>query len=161
MERIILEEDLVQAVQIVLDGLNGIDKLYDLQQQVMRILVSDNCSLFLTAPTSSGKTLPPVILPSVLKALHYIGYSDLPVNGRVLFITAMNSIQLSLYTSMIKLGINCVVIKKDNVDDILNVQIPVLFISPETLKHRDVTKYLLQVRQNFVLAVIDEAHLGK
>ena len=160
MEMLVKEEDLLHAVRIVLAGLDGIDKLYDLQLQVIRMLVSDKSSLFLTAPTSSGKTLPPVMLPSVLKELHNIGYSDLPANGRVLFITAMNSIQLSLYTSMIKLGINCVVIKKENVDDILNVQIPVLFISPETLKHRDVTNYLFQVRQNFVLAVIDEAHLG-
>ena len=161
MEMLVKEEDLLNAVKIVLAGLDGIDKLYDLQLQVIRMLVSDKSSLFLTAPTSSGKTLPPVMLPSVLKELHNIGYSDLLVNGCVLFITAMNSIQLSLYTSMIKLGINCVVIKKENVDDILNVQIPVLFISPETLKHRDVTNYLFQVRQNFVLAVIDEAHLGK
>ena len=161
MNSFVKEEDILVAIEKVLSSLTGIEKLHDSQMNVLKVLINEDNSIFLTAPTNSGKTLPPMILPSVMKELNQLGYSDFPMNGRVLFITAMNSIQQSLVTSMKKLGITCDSVKRDNIKNIFNQQIQVLFISPETLKQSDVFKHLLQHREDFVLTTFDEAHLSK
>ena len=153
------EIDFLHAVDNVVKNLNGISNLYDSQLEVLRSLVMDTSNLFVTAPTSSGKTLPPVLLPSLLHELSDIGY-DVPSFSRVLFVTAMNSIQLSLLTSMNNLGISCAALTKDNVDEVLESKVKVLLIGPEVLKMKNVTKSLLKVRSSFSLKVIDEAHLG-
>ena len=117
-------------------------------------------NLFVTQPTNSGKTIPVVILPKVLKELTSMGY-EFPAVPRVIFVTALNSIQISLVESMASLGIDCAAVTKDNIDQILSSQISVLFVGPETLKLPSVTKSLLKVRSSFVLKCIDEAHLSK
>ena len=71
-----------------------------------------------TSPTNSGKTIPPVILPQVLKHLLALGY-PFPAKPKVLFVTALNSIQTSLVSSMEELGINCCIIRKENAETLL------------------------------------------
>ena len=102
----ISEADFLKAVKNVVQELEGISCLYDSHLEILRTLVMENSHVFLTAPTSSGKTLPPVLLPSVLHELSDFGYA-VPSFSRILFVTAMNSIQLSLITSVTKLGLRC------------------------------------------------------
>ena len=153
------KEDLEVAVGRVVKNLIGIDKLFPSQMELLTVLVEGH-NTFFTAPTNSGKTLPPVLLPYVLCELNKLGYSY-PQNPKMIFLTALNSIKISLVTSMKKLGIDCVVITKDNVEDTLSSASRVLFVSPEVLNTQYVTQYFLKARSDFVLKTIDECHLGK
>ena len=156
----ITEGDFEAAVERTLNKLQGIEKLYTNQMNVLRTLVLEETDIFLTAPTSSGKTIPPVILPSVLHELSVMGY-NVPSSSRVLFVTAMNSIQLSLLTSVSKLGVKCAALTSENVTTVLDSDAQVLFVGPEVLKKKEVAMKLLQARSTFSLKVIDEVHLGK
>ena len=86
---------------------------------------------------------------------------EFPPVPRVLFITALNSIQISLVESMTSLGIGCAAVTRDNVDQILSSELSVLFVGPEVLKVPSVTKSLLKFRTTFVLKCLDEAHLSR
>ena len=155
----VTKEDLNIAVENVLQRLVGITELYPGQMELLTKLVEKQNVLY-TSPTNSGKSVPPVLLPDVICELNKIGY-DFPANPKVLFITALNSIQLSLVGSTKALGICCAAVTRDNAAVILGSPISVLFISPEVLKLRCVTQLLLKSREEFVLKTVDECHLGK
>ena len=156
----IAERDFLTAVREVEEQLVDIDKLFTSQLDVLRVLVMEDNNVFLTAPTSSGKTLIPVVYPLILSRLSDMGY-NVPKFSRVLFVTAMNSIQLSLEASILKLGVACASVTRDNVDQILDAKVFIILIGPEVLKHANVSKTLLKHRDTFCIKVIDEAHLGK
>ena len=156
---VVKDEDFDRAVNAVVENLVGVDGLYPSQLEVLRALVVGEDNVFLTAPTNSGKTLAPVILPGVLKELNKMNYNYPPV-PRVLFITALNSLQLSLQSSMESLGLQCAAVTKENVDQILRSEVSILFIGPEILKIPSVTKSLLKLSSSFVLKVVDEVHIG-
>ena len=152
-------EDLSTAIRSVVDNLVGIDELYPSQRELIQALV-DNENVFYTGSTNSGKTLPTVMFPNVLKKLNSMGYS-FPVAPKILFITALNSLQLSLVHNTKALGIKCEVLTSKNAPALLTSEVSVIFVSPEVLKLPLVTKQLLAQRKAFVLKVVDEAHLGK
>ena len=158
-DRRVSKEDLDEAVFRVVQKLSGIEFLYPTQLELLSILVEGD-NVFYTAPTNSGKTLPPVLFPYVLCELTQLGYSY-PSNPKMIFLTALNSIKLSLLTSMKKLGIMCSEITVENVKRVLLSESRVLFVSPEVLNHPRVTEEFLKVRSDFVLKTIDECHLGK
>ena len=150
--------DLDKAIQAVLDNLTGISELYPSQYEIISsILHNDN--LFYTDSTNSGKTLPAVIYPEILKFLNSLGY-NFPLNPKLLFITALNSLKLSLVNNVKALGIDCEAVTSENLESLLISTTSVLFISPETMKQSDVTQSLLLHRSSFCLKVVDEAHLG-
>ena len=61
-------EDIERAIEEVVKKLNGIDSLYPGQHEIILSLFhSDN--IFFTSSTNSGKTLPAVIYPEILKYL--------------------------------------------------------------------------------------------
>ena len=151
-------EDLDIAVTEVLRNSKGIKNLYQGQYELLQYLFGDE-NIFYTSSTNSGKTLPGVIFPEVMKKLNNMGYS-FTQTPRVLFLTELNSIQMSLVVNMRMIGIVCDVISKNNVRNLLTSDISVLFVSPEVLKNSEVTQALLQYRSNFVLKIVDEAHLG-
>ena len=153
------KEDLEVAVGRVMKNLIGIDQLFPSQMQLLTILVEGH-NTFYTAPTNSGKTLPPVLLPYVLYELQDLGYSY-PQNPKMIFLTALNSIKISLVTSMKKLGIDCIVVTKENAEEAFSSTSRVLFVSPEVLNSQHVTQQFLKARTDFVLKTIDECHLGK
>ena len=101
-----------------------------------------------------------MIYPLILKELSSAGYS-FPTNPKLLFITALNSLQLSLINNVKALDINCEAVTSENVQSLLKSRTAVLFISPEVLKQSSVIQALLVHRSDFVLKVVDEAHLGK
>ena len=74
-------EDFDQAVDLIVKQLPGVEKLYPSQTKLLRLLV-EKADVFLTSPTNSGKTLPPVILPSILRELNKMGYSEKPVDAK-------------------------------------------------------------------------------
>ena len=154
------DSDFDIAVDIVVESLANVTSMYASQIEVLRNLVKQQ-NIFLTLPTNAGKTLPPVILPSVIQELNKLGYHQFPSVPRVLFITALNSIQLSLVASMGSLGIQCASITGQNAEEVLESSVGVVFIGPETLRLPVVTKALLKRRESFVCKCIDEAHLGK
>ena len=154
------EEDFDHAVETVVSNLSGIASLYPSQLEVLRSLVVEQDNLFVTQPTNSGKTIPVVILPEVLKELNSMGHEFPPV-PRVLFITALNSIQISLVESITSLGIGCAAVTRDNVDQVLSSEVSVLLVGPEMMKVPSVTKSLLKFRTTFVLKCLDEAHLSR
>ena len=156
---IVSDDDLALAVDNVLLRLPGIESLYPCQMEVLTKLIAGE-NVFWTAPTNAGKTLPPVLLPSVMQELITLGYS-FPANPKVLFLTALNSIKLSLVSSMRSLGLKCSEITRENAQDVLLSSTCVLFISPEVLKTASVTQALLKSRSEFVAKIVDEAHLGK
>ena len=151
--------DLTDAVQLVLAELNGIPNLYPDQYDLLRTII-DNDSIFYTNSTNSGKTLPTVIFPAIVKNLNNLGYK-FPKNPKVLFVTVLNSLQLSLISNVQALGIDCAAVTANNAQSLLETDMSVLFISPETLKLPSVTKVLLNHRSAFVLKVVDECHLGE
>ena len=155
----VLESDFNLAVDNVVSTLDGILQLYEGQKKLLRNLV-DRENVFYTSPTNSGKTIPPVILPAILKELNKLGY-NFPVHPKVLFVTVLNSLQASLVTSMDQLGIISEVLNKENAEYVLASEATVIFVGPEILKLNEVSKALLQQRSKFVCKVIDEAHLGK
>ena len=150
--------DLDSAISDVLKNLVGINELYPGQYQLLQSLM-ENESVFYTSCTNSGKTLPTMIYTEILKKLNILGYK-FPARPKVLFLTALNSLKLSLISNVKHLGIDCESVTSENVKDILESDTAVLFISPEVFKIPAVTKNLLDHRTNFVLKVVDEAHLG-
>ena len=152
-------EDLDRAIKEVVKNLNGIDDLYPGQQEIIQTLFHSE-NIFYTSSTNSGKTLPAVIYPDILKYLGGMGYS-FPDNPKLLFVTALNSLKLSLVNSVKRIGISCEAVTSDNLLELLNSSTSVLFISPEVLKQAAVTQTLIMHRAMFVLKVVDEAHLGK
>ena len=151
--------DLTDAIQLVLAELNGIPNLYPDQYDLLRTII-DNDSIFYTNSTNSGKTLPTVIFPAIVKNLNNLGYK-FPKNPKVLFVTVLNALQLSLISNVQALGIDCAAVTANNAQSLLETDMSVLFISPETLKLPSVTKVLLNHRSAFVLKVVDECHLGE
>ena len=155
----IKSEDLEKAIAEVVKKLTGIDNLYPNQHElILSLIKSDN--IFYTASTNSGKTLPAVIYPDILKYLNSLGYS-FPASPKLLFVTALNSLKLSLVNNVKSIGINCEAVTSENLKELLDSSTSVLFISPEVLKQPGVTQMLILHRAMFVLKVVDEAHLGK
>ena len=151
--------DLDEAIKAVLQDLSGISSLYPTQYEILSSLLQHD-NVFFTSSTNSGKTLPAVIFPSILSKLSSLGY-NFPSNPKLLFITALNSLKLSLVNNVKALGIDCEAMTSENVDALLDSTTSVIFISPEVLKQSAVTQTLLLHRSKFVLKVVDEAHLGK
>ena len=152
-------EDLDKAIADVLEGVRGISELYPNQRELLATLF-ENDNIFYTDSTNSGKTLPTVLFPEIIKKLNIAGY-NFPENPKVLFVTALNSLQLSLVNNVKALELDCDIVTSDNIDILINSDTSVLFISPETLKLPAVTEALLLKRKSFVLKVVDECHLGK
>ena len=152
-------EDLDKAIANVLEGVQGIRELYPNQRELLATLF-ENENIFYTDSTNSGKTLPTVLFPEIIKKLNIAGY-NFPENPKVLFVTALNSLQLSLVNNVKALELDCDIVTSDNIDILINSDTSVLFISPETLKLPAVTEALLLKRKSFVLKVVDECHLGK
>ena len=152
-------EDLDKAIADVLEGVQGIRELYPNQRELLATLF-ENDNIFYTDSTNSGKTLPTVLFPEIIKKLNIAGY-NFPENPKVLFVTALNSLQLSLVNNVKALELDCDIVTSDNIDILINSDTSVLFISPETLKLPAVTEALLLKRKSFVLKVVDECHLGK
>ena len=151
--------DLDSAVKDVLQSINGIDSLYPAQYELLHSLLN-NENLFYTNSTNSGKTLPVVIYPQILRSLNKLGYK-FPSQPKVLFVTALNSLKLSLVNNVKSLGLDAEAVTSENLQDLLSSDTSTLFISPEVFKLPAVTKILLQHRSAFVLKCVDEAHLGK
>ena len=121
----------------------------------------DQKNIFMTSPTNSGKTLLALIFPSVLSELHGLGHTELKVNGKVLFLTALNSIQMSMISSARYMNIKCESVTESNVEELMSSDNSVLFIGPEVMKSSRVIKALMKWRRLFVLKVVDEVHLCK
>ena len=121
----------------------------------------DKKNIFMTSPTNSGKTLPALIFPSVLRELHGLGHVDLKVDGKVLFLTALNSIKMSMLSSASYMNIRCESVTENNVEELMRSDISVLFIGPEVMKSPKVSKAMMKWRHKFVLKVVDEVHLCK
>ena len=153
----ILDEDLNKAIQNVIEKLEGVSQLYAVQIQLLTALVKQE-NVFFTSATNSGKTLPAVIFPEIVDELNKLGYELSP--GRVLFITALNSIQMSMLSSLKDFGIECSALTSDNFEEVLASEVKVIFVSPECMKQPRITRCLLSHRKEFLLKVIDEAHLG-
>ena len=148
-----------EAIQAVTEKLNGISDLYPSQYEIITALIQ-NENIFYTNSTNSGKTLPTVIFPDILKHLNSLGYK-FPSNPKLLFLTALNSLQLSLINNTKALGISCEAVNSENIQSLIDSNVSMLFVSPEILKLKDVTQTLLRHRSTFVLKVVDECHLGK
>ena len=65
--------------------------------------------------------------------------------------TALNSIKLSMVTSMKALGLECAALTGENFSEVLNSETRIVFISPEVLKMPRVSSCLLMHRTSFVL----------
>ena len=100
-----------------------------------------------------------MIYPEIVKSLSSLGY-NYPQNPKLLFITALNSLKLSLVHNVKSLGVDCEAVTCENLQGLLDSSTTCLFISPEVLKQPIVTQSLLLHRSKFVLKVVDEAHLG-
>ena len=148
-----------KAIQAVLENLVGITSLYPNQHELLAALF-ENENIFYTDSTNSGKTLPAVIFPEILKNLNGQGYYMFPSKPKLLFVTALNSLKLSLVNNTKAIGIDCAAVTTENVRNLLESDTSVLFISPEVLKVPAVTQTLLNQRSAFVLKVVDECHLG-
>ena len=155
----ITSSDLQRAINDVLEHLPAIDHLYPTQHELLTSL-TQNDNIFFTSSTNSGKTLPTVIYPLIVRKLSEYGYS-FPSHPKVLYITPLNSLKLSQMNSVKGLGIDCEAVTSENVKTLLNSKTSVLFIGPEVLKLPPVIATLLSHRSSFVLKVVDEAHLGK
>ena len=153
----VLVDDLKVAVENVIEQIDGIDELYPIQMQLLSSLVKRE-NVFFTSATNSGKTLPAVIFPQILDELIKLGHNI--SSGKVLFVTALNSIQMSLVASMKSLGLQCEAVSVQNYAEVLASDVRVIFISPEVMKLPRISSCLLDHRQSFTLKVIDEAHLG-
>ena len=155
----IRSEDLNKSVDNVVERLTGISELYPVQLELLTALVTKENIIF-TSATNSGKTLPAVLYPSILEELVKLGY-NVP-SGKTLCITALNSIKLSMVSTVKALGIVCEAVTFDNFKKVIpSSEVKVLFVSPEVLKIPQVSACLLAHRHAFVLKVIDEFHLGE
>ena len=154
----VLSTDLASSVSNVVGRLPGIENLYPVQIQLLDTLLKKD-NIFFTSATNSGKTLPALIFPDILEELRDAGYNV--KSGKVLFLTSLNSIKMSMVSSAQKLGIRCAAVTVENCRDVVSSGVKVLFISPEVLKVARVTSCLLSHRADFILKVVDEAHLGK
>ena len=134
-------------------------KLNQTNQRTLLKTILDHDNIFYIASTNGGKTLPTIIYPAILQKLNCMGYNFHP-NPKVLFVTALNALQLSLINNAKGLGIDCEAVVSDNVEELLNSNTSVLYISPEVLKLPKVTQTLLMKRSSIVLKVVDECHLG-
>ena len=134
------------------------EELYPSQYEVLEALL-ENDNIFYTNSTNSGKTLPVVIYPEILKFLNSLGYKY-PENPKILFVTALNSLKLSLVNSTKAIGVACESVTAENITELLKSDNSVLYISPEVLKSAKITQILLEHRSLFVLKVVDECHLG-
>ena len=83
------------------------------------------------------------------------------MNSKIIFLTALNSIQISLASSMQTLGIKSAIVTLSNVEKVMNSDATVIFVGPEVLKTPLVTQILLKWRKSFILKVVDEVHLCK
>ena len=153
-----LKADLDAAIDIIVKRLDSIDKLYPAQYELLQCLMG-NENIFYTNSTNSGKTLPIVIYPDILKCLNRFGY-NFPKEPKVLFVTALNSLKQSLVNNVKSLGLRAEAVTSENIEALLKSDTSVLFISPEVLKLSAVTRVLVQNRTSFVLKCVDEAHLG-
>ena len=151
--------DLEAAVQVTLKKLDGITELYPSQYELLLCLLENN-NIFYTNSTNSGKTLPLIIYPDILKCLNSLGY-NFPSEPKVLFVTALNSLKESLVNNAKTLGLRAEAVTSDNLEGLLSSDTSVLFISPEVLKLPTVTRLLIKNRASFALKCVDEAHLGK
>ena len=150
---------LKEVVDNVVDTLSGISEIYPVQLQLLEALVKNN-NVFFTSATNSGKTLPACLYPYVLEELAKLGY-EVPT-GKAIFITALNSIKLSMVSSVKQLGLNCEAVTVTNYMDVINSpSVKIIFVSPEVLKIPQVSACLLKNRHAFVLKIIDECHLGE
>ena len=154
----VTSSDLNIAIHSVLQNLDGISDLYPGQYNLL-VKLLDNNNIFYTDSTNSGKTLPAVIFPEIVKELSKVGYKY-PANPKLLFLTALNSLQLSLVNNVKDLGLKCKAVTTENIQRVLDSDTAALFISPEVLKQPTVTQILLKHRSSFVLKVVDECHLG-
>ena len=154
----VLEEDLATAIKNVLENIEGISELYPLQIKLLSALVKQE-NVFFTASTNAGKTLPAVIFPQIVQELNKLGYGL--SSGKVLFVTPLNSIQMSMRSSLEVLGIECAAVTSENYEKVLASEVSVIFISPEMMKMGCISKCLLSHRKDFLLKVIDECHLGR
>ena len=154
----VTSSDLRSAIDSVLQTLHGISDLYPNQYSLLVKLLDSN-NIFFTDSTNSGKTLPAIIFPDIVKELSKAGYVY-PANPKLLFVTALNSLQLSLVNNTRALGLKCEAVTTENIDRVMKSDTALLFISPEVLKQPTVTQILLHYRSSFVLKVVDECHLG-
>ena len=141
MSLLVSSQDLSKAIAEVVKTLPCIDELYTRQQELLQALFADN-NIFYTGSTNSGKTLPAVMFPNVLKQLNLMGYK-FPDAPKVLFITPLNSLQPSLMNNTKALGLSCEVLTSRNANALLLSEVPVIFVSPEVMKLPLVTNLLL------------------
>ena len=144
------------ALSDVLLSLKGIDVLYDHQYEFLKTILA-NQNIFYTNSTNSGKTLPCIIYPELLKKLNAYGY-NFPSRPKVLIVTPLNALQLSHINAVKGLGLKSGSLSTKNVLGMMTSDISILFVSPETLKLPQVAKALLTHRENIVLKVVDEVH---
>ena len=155
----ISSDDLKRSVENVVERLTGISELYPVQIELLTALMKKENIIF-TSCTNSGKTLPAVLYPYILEELGKLGY-EVP-SGKTLCVTALNSIKLSMVTTVKSLGLNCEAITSDKYKKVISSsEVKILFVSPEVLKISQVSACLLAHRHAFVLKVIDECHLGE
>ena len=128
------DEVILQAIKEVKDELIGIEDLYEGQYSLLTNLMKGE-DIFYTASTNSGKTLPTVMFPLVIRKLANKGL-NFPTCPRILYLTPLNSLQLSLVNNVTAHGIECNAVNAENVSILLESSTPVLFIIPETLKKK-------------------------
>lgn len=155
----ISSDDLKRSVDNVVERLTGISELYPVQMQLLTALIKKENIIF-TSCTNSGKTLPAVLYPYILEELGKLGY-EVP-SGKTLCVTALNSIKLSMVSTVKSLGLKCEAITIDNYSKVISSsELKILFVSPEVLKISKVSACLLAHRHAFILKVLDECHLGE
>ena len=61
-------------------------------------------------------------------------------SGKVLFVTCLNSIQMSMVSTVKLLGLDCEAVTVDNYAEVIASKVKILFIGPEILKLPRVTR---------------------
>ena len=157
-KEMIAPDDFERAVNSVINHMNNIENLYPVQMTLLKALLG-NDNIFFTSATNSGKTLPVLMFPYIVEKLSEMGYPT--QGGKVLFVTPLNSIKMSMISNARMMGISCEGLTSINYAAVLeSSDIKVLFISPEVLKISSVSTALLSHRKDFGLKCIDEVHLG-
>ena len=154
------DADFTNSVKTVIGSLPGVTELYPHQLELLNCLVNRK-NVIMTSPSNSGKTLPALILPRIFNELHSLGYEELPADRKVLFVTALNSLQMSMVSSTRAMKISCESVTSKNIDELLKSDVSILFIGPEVLHIPSVSSSLLKCRGRFILKVVDEVHLCK